>query len=69
VGITQDGVLNIKYSISNLPSGCSLNQTTGELTIKENTKEYYNYTITVYLENGSKLNNITGQIYFGYIEP
>ena len=69
VGITSKGLLNIQYTISNLPSGCTLNSETGELSIKENTNKYYNYSITVVRSSGVALAPITGQIYLGYIEP
>lgn len=69
VGITSDGLLNISYSISNLPNTCTLDTATGKLYVNTNTQKYYSYTITVTLTNGSKLSPITGQIYLGYIEP
>lgn len=69
VGITDEGYLNIMYQVSNLPSGCSLNALTGELTITGNTNAYYPYKITVTLTDGSTLNTIEGKIYLGYIEP
>lgn len=69
VGITEDGLLNIFYQISNLPSSCSLNNLTGELTVSANTEVHYNYKIIVTLTDGTSLNAIEGQIYLGYIEP
>ena len=69
VGITSEGLLNITYSISGLPTGFSINNTTGELTITGNTNKSYAYSIVVTLTNGTKLEAITGNIYLGYIEP
>jgi len=69
VGITDDGLLNISYTISNLPSSCTFNSLTGELTATTNTGGYYGYSIVVTLSNGEDLKPITGQIYLGYIEP
>ena len=69
VGITDDGYLNIYYKINNLPSSCSLNNFTGELTVDGNTKTKYGYSIVVTLTDGTRLNEISGQIYLGYIEP
>lgn len=69
VGITSEGLLNITYNISGLPSDASINNTTGELTITGNTNKSYPYSIVVTLTNGTKLEAITGNIYLGYIEP
>lgn len=69
VGVTEDGILNIAYTIYNLPSTCTFNAVTGELTASANTGNYYGYSIVVTLTNGVSLDPITGQIYLGYIEP
>lgn len=69
VGITEDGYLNIHYSITNLPKTCSFNSLTGELSAPSNTNLYYPYKITVTLADGTSLQPIEGQIYLGYIEP
>ena len=69
VDITPEGLLNIAYSVSGLPTGYSINNKTGELTVAGNTNKSYSYSIVVTLTNGTKLNPITGTIYLGYIEP
>ena len=69
VGITEDGSLNIYYRVTGLPTGYSINNTTGELTVKANTNTYYNYSIIVTLTDGTSLKEITGKLYLGYIEP
>ena len=70
ISITNEGLLNIQYKISQLPSGCILNEKTGELSITiQNTNRDYNYSITVTRTNGTSLNPITGKIHLGYIEP
>lgn len=69
VGITSEGLLNITYSVSGLPTGYSINNKTGELTVEGNTNRAYSYSIVVTLTSGEKLQAITGTIYLGYIEP
>ena len=69
VGIDDDGFLNIFYKVYNLPSGCSVDSRTGEVTIKGNTNSQYKYEITVTLNDGSSLSPIVGNLYLGYIEP
>lgn len=69
VGITSEGLLNITYSVSGLPTGSFINSKTGELTVTGNTNKSYAYSIIVILANGTKLEAITGNIYLGYIEP
>ena len=69
VGITEDGILNILYTVNNLPNTCKFNSMTGELEAQVNTNGYYNYSIIVTLSNGTDLKPITGQLYLGYIEP
>lgn len=69
VGITSEGRLNIKYSITGLPSTSSFNGDTGVLTVEANTNTFYSYSITVTLSDNTSLTPITGQIYLGYIEP
>ena len=69
VGVTDDGLLNIYYRIDNLPSSCSFNNLTGELTVDRNTEVQYGYRIIVTLTDGTSLKEITGKIYLGYIEP
>ena len=69
VGITSEGLLNITYNISGLPTGYSINNKTGELVVAGNTNKSYSYSIVVTLTNGTKLDPITGNIYLGYIEP
>ena len=69
VGITDDGLLNIYYKVTGLPTGCSINPSTGELTVSGNTNKTYEYSITVTLTNGQSLTAITGSIYLGYLEP
>jgi len=61
--------LNIKYSITGLPSTSSFNGDTGVLTVEANTNTFYSYSITVTLSDNTSLTPITGQIYLGYIEP
>jgi hypothetical protein len=61
--------LNIFYKVHNLPSGCSVDPRTGEVTIKGNTNSKYKYEITVTLNDGSSLSPIVGNLYLGYIEP
>ena len=69
VGVTDDGLLNIYYKVTGLPTGCSINSSTGELTVSGNTNKTYEYSITVTLTNGQSLAAITGSIYLGYLEP
>lgn len=69
VGITDDGLLNIYYTITNLPSSCTFNSVTGELKVTSNTEAKYNYKIIVTLTDGTALKAIEGQIFLGYIEP
>lgn len=63
-----NGILDITYSIANLPSGFSLNANTGELYIPNNTDGKFTYSIIVNTTSGS-LDPITGNIYFKYLEP
>jgi hypothetical protein len=69
VGITDDGYLNIFYRVFNLPTGCSVNSLTGEVEVTGNTDVKYSYKIIVTLTDGTPLNEITGDLYLGYIEP
>ena len=70
VNIKNDGTLDIKYSIVNLPKDCTLNENTGQLYIKENTNKSYTFNITVTKVGGTeKYENITGKLYFGYKAP
>lgn len=72
VGITNEGILNISYSITGNnfnSSGISIDNKTGLVTVPKNNNTRYNYSIIVTLKTGTKLSAITGTIFFGYKEP
>ena len=69
IKINDDGTLAITYNIVNLPSGCTLNKSTGQLYINENTNKSYTFTITVTKTDGSTYDPINGKIYLGYKAP
>lgn len=69
IKINDNGTLAIEYNIVNLPSGCTLDKSTGKLFIKENTNRSYTFNITVTKVDGSKYDNISGSIYFGFKAP
>ena len=70
IRITEDGLLDITYSIvGTLPTGSTLDSRTGKLTLTANNERSYTFNITVTKTNGQTYTNISGSIYLGYKAP
>ena len=68
VRIKDDGTLDIKYSILNLPKDATLDSS-GKLTVYDNTYNSYTFTIIVTKTDGTTFDPISGSIYLGYKAP
>lgn len=70
VMIKDDGTLAIDYSIvGKLPTGSSLDRSTGKLTVTANTNTSFAFNIIVTKVNGQKVDTISGSIYLGFKAP
>ena len=66
--IKSNGILDITYKCSAKSDIAELDLNTGKLTLKKNSTETYNYTVTFNSASNGPL-SVSGQIYFGYRAP